>query len=140
MTRGYLGSSRRSERGQAMVEFALVLPLLLVLAFGIMDFGRALQAYVTINNAAREGARTGSITPSTGTIQNTVRDSAGDFGDDVDINVSYPDGNESGGSVRVRVEYDYTMITPLGSMIGLASGGALDESFALRATSDMRIE
>ena len=47
----------RSEKGQAMVEFALVLPLLLALLCGIVDFGWLYYNQITLNNAAREGAR-----------------------------------------------------------------------------------
>ncbi len=47
----------RSGRGQALVEFALVLPILLLLLVAIFDLGRAAFAYNTLTNAAREGAR-----------------------------------------------------------------------------------
>ena len=47
----------KSERGQAMVEFALVLPVLLTLLCGIIDFGWIYYNQITLNNAAREGAR-----------------------------------------------------------------------------------
>ena len=47
----------KSEKGQAMVEFALVLPLLLILLCGIIDFGWLYYNQITLNNAAREGAR-----------------------------------------------------------------------------------
>ena len=43
--------------GQALVEFALVVPVLILLLFGILDFGRAIYAYNTIADAARDGAR-----------------------------------------------------------------------------------
>ena len=46
-----------AEKGQAMVEFALVLPLLLTLLCGIIDFGWLYYNQITLNNAAREGAR-----------------------------------------------------------------------------------
>src|SRR5437660_11990682 len=48
---------RRRQRGQSLIEFALVGPVLLVLAFGIFDLGRAESANVTVTNSAREGAR-----------------------------------------------------------------------------------
>jgi Flp pilus assembly protein TadG len=48
---------RRGARGQGLVEFALVAPFLIALAFGIFDFGRGMSANVTVTNAAREGAR-----------------------------------------------------------------------------------
>ena len=46
----------RGQRSQAMTEFALVAPVLLLLTFGIIDFGRALYFYVAAGNAAREAA------------------------------------------------------------------------------------
>lgn len=48
---------RRGERSQALIEFALVSPVLLLLLFGIVDIGRAVFYFDTINHAAREGAR-----------------------------------------------------------------------------------
>jgi len=47
----------RSEQGAAMVEFAIVAPLLFMLILGTIDFGRALFVYNNLTNAAREGAR-----------------------------------------------------------------------------------
>ena len=47
-----------SQRSQALIEFALVSPVLLLLLFGVVDVGRAVFYYDTINHAAREGART----------------------------------------------------------------------------------
>src|SRR5579859_1395033 len=49
------------DRGAAAVEFALLLPLLLLLIFGIIDFGRALNAQITLTQAAREGARMAAL-------------------------------------------------------------------------------
>jgi len=46
-----------SQRSQALIEFALVSPVLLLLMFGVIDLGRAVFYYDTINHAAREGAR-----------------------------------------------------------------------------------
>lgn len=48
---------RRSDSGQAVIEMALTLPLLLVIVFGIFDFGFMFQRYEVVTNAAREGAR-----------------------------------------------------------------------------------
>lgn len=48
---------RECRKGQALVEFALVIPLFLLLLVGLFDLGRAVFAYNTLTNAAREGAR-----------------------------------------------------------------------------------
>jgi len=52
-----LRSQLRSQRSQALIEFALVSPILLLLLFGVIDIGRAIFYYDTLNHAAREGAR-----------------------------------------------------------------------------------
>src|SRR3954451_20440555 len=54
----------RSGRGQALVEFALVLPILLLMIFGIVDAGRLIFTYNTISNAARDGARVAIVNQS----------------------------------------------------------------------------
>lgn len=54
----------RDDAAVALVEFALVMPVLLVLLIGALDFGRAVNAYVTVNAAAREGARHAALDPS----------------------------------------------------------------------------
>ena len=51
-----------NDRGAAMVEFAIIAPLLLLLVFGIIEFGRAYNAQNTLTHAAREGAREYAIT------------------------------------------------------------------------------
>jgi hypothetical protein len=51
----------RDESGQNLVEFALLLPILLLILMGIMQFGLIFNAYVTLNNAVREGARRASV-------------------------------------------------------------------------------
>lgn len=51
----------RSNRGQAMIEFAMVLPLLILIIMGVFDLGRAIYGYNVISNSAREGARYGIV-------------------------------------------------------------------------------
>ncbi len=61
---GLRGGRRRScEVGQALVEFALVITALLLIALGVFEFGRAVEAYSEISNGAREGARYASVHP-----------------------------------------------------------------------------
>lgn len=54
----------KDQKGQALVEMALLLPLLLLVVFGITEFGRALYIENTLVNAARDGARKASISPT----------------------------------------------------------------------------
>jgi Flp pilus assembly protein TadG len=52
-----MSRSRGDARGQTLVEFALILPVFILMLVGIFDVGRAVFAYNTLNNAAREGGR-----------------------------------------------------------------------------------
>ena len=54
--------------GQSMIEFALILPLMVLVVVGIFELGRAFFAYIAISNAAREGARIYTFSPDTTTI------------------------------------------------------------------------
>ena len=58
-----------NQKGQALVELALILPLLFLLVFGIIEFGRALYIKNAISNAAREGARRAAVTAPWTTAQ-----------------------------------------------------------------------
>jgi TadE-like protein len=66
----------RGQRSQALIEFALVSPVLLLLLFGIIDLGRAIFYYDTLNHAAREGARAAvrasNQMPTNADVLNTV--------------------------------------------------------------------
>jgi len=65
-----LGNGPRS-RGQAMVEFALIVPVFLLLLFALLDFGRVVYAQTTIAEDAREGARAGLVAALDPTVDNT---------------------------------------------------------------------
>ena len=69
--RSNAASSSADERGAAMVEFALVLPVLLMLVFGLYNFGRGYHAKIELTGAVREGARAAAL-GQTGQVQATV--------------------------------------------------------------------
>jgi hypothetical protein len=76
------------QRSQALVEFAIVAPILLLLLFGIVDFGRVVYTYVTLNQAVYEGARvairSSPTLPSNADVQSAVRRHA------VDVSLANP--------------------------------------------------
>lgn len=107
-----------AERGSQIIEFALVLPLLMVLVFGIVDFSLALYDKAVITNASREGARAGivAVTPrlSEDQIKDIVWNYCGGrlitfgnvaFGRD-DITVTGEQG-ASGADLTVAIQYPY---------------------------------
>jgi Flp pilus assembly protein TadG len=61
-------SARRAQRGQELIEYAVVMPLLMLLLLGILQFALVFLSYNTLADAARQGARYGVITRSTGAI------------------------------------------------------------------------
>jgi Flp pilus assembly protein TadG len=130
---------RWGERGTALVEFALVLPLLLVLVMGIIDFGRAFQTVVTLTNAAREGARLGATGASASDIQSRVVSTAGVPISAGNVTVTNAQGT-TGQSVTVRVNYTFQLITPLGPLVRMLGGSSINNTIPLSATADMRLE
>jgi len=100
--------------GQELVEFAIVLPLLLLVTFGVLDLGRIFHVAITITNAAREGARYGMrhSDDMDGIVVATLTE-AQDSGIDLSssiIDVSCPEGCGSGLPIRVSVQYNFTFI------------------------------
>ena len=81
-------SRLRSQRSQAIVEFAIVAPILVVLLFMVVDFGRVIYIYVTLNQAVNEGARTAirdsALLPSNSDVETAVRQHA------VDVSLANP--------------------------------------------------
>lgn len=68
--------ARRRLQGAAALEFALVLPLLVVLLLGVIDFGHLFFVVNTMTNAAREGARRGAVDPNAATVTTTAQNAA----------------------------------------------------------------
>lgn len=139
----------RKSPGQSLVEFALILPLFLVLIMGLFDIGRAVLYYAVINTAVREGTRYAIVQPNSGydslgeksfdcgsppnatdlNICNEVKDkffNIGDLGSST-ITVNYsPQGNNT--LVQIGIELAYQPITPGLGLIG---------DFTMNANSQM---
>ena len=105
--------------GQAIVEFALLVPILILIVMGVIEFGRLWMTMITLSGAAREGARVAVVTgPNEELVEaavNNVLDAAG-F-DEATITISGPN---VAGEVEVTVEMTYTVLT--GSILPGLSG------------------
>lgn len=126
---------RQEERGQATVELALVLPVLVLILFGIMEFGRLFSAYLVVTNAAREGARLAAVGADDAAIVARVRDAAGSLDPAaLTVDIEPPASNRfSGTEARVTVSYAVYLVTPV--LTGIAPN-----PFPLRARAVMRVE
>jgi Flp pilus assembly protein TadG len=139
---GTLGRDRgrpARDRGAAAVEFALVLPLLLLLVFGLIDFGRALNAQITLTQAAREGARLAALgEPDAASRAQAAATGLGSVSVSATI---CPPGASPGTDGEVQVSYPFTFVTPLGAIAGFFGGGSgLGSPLTLTATGVMACE
>ena len=102
-------------KGQSLAEFALILPMLLLVVMGIFDFGRGIYYYSAVHNAAREGARYGAIDHcNTVAIQDAAKSYAGDLGTSFMVDtptIYWLDGQPQ--RIVVTVRYNFMAATPL---------------------------
>ena len=117
---------RNRESGQTMVEFALILPTLAILLFGIIQFGIAFNNYLTVTDAVRAGARQGAVARllPAGERESSVTARVLSAADNLDtsklsVSVSVSPGWQTGADVTVTATYPFD-INLLGQVI--ASG------------------
>jgi hypothetical protein len=122
-----------SEKAAALVEFAIVLPILLLIVFGIVDFGRALYTANNLTSAVREGARLAStqISPDATVaaqktaVSNAVKAYVVAFGGNAGaptVSETFSGAPPNMQSITVSiVNYPFTPITPLAGLIGLGT-------------------
>lgn len=151
-----------SERGQAIIELALTLPLLLLIVLGVFDFGLMFQKYEVVTNAAREGARVGVLpdyTPADAALRAQQYMAVGGLPvstaprvcgaaiaanswcaqavvSNTTITGSSPPRSVDQITMTVEFDYEYQFVGPMMSLFGGSSLGV----GRLRAVSTMRIE
>jgi len=111
---------KRSERGGAVFEFAMLLPLISILFLGIIDFSRAMLAYNALTHASEAAARFASVRSRTSmspATQGSIRDRVLQAGtgleaDKVVVFATWTPGNIRGAVVEVQINYPYEPITP----------------------------
>jgi Flp pilus assembly protein TadG len=122
-----------------LVEFALVVPLFIVLVLATVDFGWALRSYITITNSAREGTRIAVTGANVTQIKSRAVNSSSGLLNDSNVTVTGAQG-APGTEVKVKVDYDYDFITPLGSMLSFLTGGTLPNPLPISSETTMRME
>jgi hypothetical protein len=134
-------SLARREDGTALVEFALVLPLLVLLTFGILEFGRAINYWIDANHLANVAARWAAVDTNPGTdggesLQAWIHDQ----GDTAEMRgaeqvcIDFPDGSaEVGDPVEATVTVQFDWMPLIGDTLGVTST-------QLKGTAMMRLE
>lgn len=121
-----------------MVEFALILPVLLLLVIGFLDLGRGMYTQSVLANAARDGARTAIVAAKTDAdIRAAVKARAvGVAVTDADITITPSPTRRSGQTVSVRVQTRFYAVTPFITQLMNGGAGYLD----LSSTATMTVE
>lgn len=126
------------DRGAAAVEFALLLPVLLFLVFGIIDFGRALNAQITLTQAAREGARLAALGEPN--VVSGTRAAATGLSPVTVTVTSCPAGAGAGVNAVVRASYSFSFVTPINAIAGMFGGSGFGSGLTLTAQGVMPCE
>lgn len=122
------------QQGQALVELAISLTLLIIIILGIVEFGRIGYSYIIVTHATREGARSGALNSSDHEIYKIVNESLIALGN-VPVHVAIsPAENlrQRREPISVDVTVQLPLITPL--------AGILPNPFAIQSTMIMRVE
>ncbi len=118
----------RSERGASAVEFALILPVLLLVLFGLIEFGSLYHDYLAITHATREGARMAAVN------QFDPAEVAARAALPIDPPIKeYPNGSDTGDPVRVTVTYKHQWLTGYLSPV-------FGSDITLSSQAEMRLE
>jgi Flp pilus assembly protein TadG len=128
-------STNKVNKGQSLVETALILPVLLLLLTGIIDFGLLFNSYLVVSNASREGARHAAVGDSDAQIRAVAGNAAATLDPDR-LTVEITPGEaarDTGDSVTVTVRYGYSMATPV-------IAAFFPEEFDIETSTTMRCE
>jgi len=128
-------NATRNKRGQALVEVAILLPILLLILMGIFEFGRVFNAYLIINHASREGARSAALGNDDTEIINKINASIF-YLDSAKLTIVITPSKSSrtrGTDVTVNLKYNIDIIVPIIENL-------VPNPFPLEAQTVMRVE
>jgi Flp pilus assembly protein TadG len=132
MTRSFFFRLRRDTRGAALLEMALALPMMLLIAAGIFEFGRAYQTWQIITNAAREGARIAVLPGTTDSMVTTrvktymsdglLSDSAAaTVAIQRDATISMGAGTATASRITISYPFTFVVLQPISKLINPSS-------------------
>lgn len=116
-----------SERGAAAVEFAILLPLLLMLVLGTIEFGRAYNAQITLTNAARDGVRYMAIAKDPAEAKKKAQTAAASVSSTIptsDVTLS-TEICPTGDQVTLTIKYNLSTITGIAGPFSMTGKGVM---------------
>lgn len=117
----------RGERGAAVVEFALVVPVLILLVLGIVEYGKAMNAQATLSSAAREAARTMALTNSVAQARSAAQNADGSLNlaaGAISVSPSTCTGASPTQMVTVTITYRQTFVSGVAGRAGVDLTGS----------------
>lgn len=136
-----LSGGSAPDRGATAVEFALLLPVLLLLVFGIIDFGRALNAQITLTQAAREGARLDALGQTNSVVVSHAETAATGLTGVIATETKACQPNSTvADDAEVTVTYTFSFVTPVGAIVGIFGSSGLGSPITLTAQGVMPCE
>jgi Flp pilus assembly protein TadG len=141
--------ARHRERGNALVETAITMPILLLLMVGIFEIGRAYETWQVLTNAAREGARM-AVTPNSDSgatealVRKYMQDGAlSNYGSatvavDKASSITVNGVNVAASQITVDYPFDFIILQPIARLV--APGSTNGEAITMRASALMRNE
>lgn len=120
--------AKKRERGAAMIEMAITMPLLLLLSIGVFEFGRAFQYWQVLTNATREGARVASLPGTsddavTSRVQNYLDAGQLQFAYSADVvvdrdgEISIGTDTASASTVTVSYPFEFIVLQPVARLV-----------------------
>ena len=134
------------ERGQSLIEFAFVLPIILVILLMLVDFGIAIDRREVLQHAVREGARHGAIGSSVGSIADYTAAQSQDVLAPADVSVCYMDMDGDGtfggvgDNVHVSATFQYQFNIGSSELLGAFGIDPSALSVDMTPSADMRLE
>ena len=133
----HLRNTLKEQKGQSLVELALILPIIVLLMFGTVEFGRVFYSYITVTSAVREGVRQAAVGKTNAEIEERIRDAVTLAESNTRLQVvsilPAEGARTTGVPITVEIRYDMPLVTPL-------IGDFLPNPVPLTATATMRRE
>jgi len=120
--------------GQALVEMAIILPLLLLLLLGTIEMGRIFHSYIVVTQASREGARVAAVGQSDAEINTVVAENTSSLGGTVRVGITPAHADRRvGDTVTVEVQYEIDLVAPMITAF-------FPDPFPVTGATSMRVE
>ena len=134
----------RNQRGAALLETAITLPIILLVSVAIFEFGRAYQTWQVLTNAAREGARVAVITGTTDAQVKTAVQQYATVGGvtvaetEIALNRAVALGTWTGSEITISHPFEFIVLNPVARLV--AANSTAGEALTMSAVALMRNE